>query len=100
MLTNRILPRLALAAALLTAGATLPAVAQAHDGDRGQQWRHHHDNDRRDYHRHWEHRRWEERHWHGPQVYERRYIEPRAYYAPAPVLLPRPGVTFIYRDRW
>src|SRR5258708_414287 len=105
MLTNRILPRLVLSAVLLAAGATLPAVAHAHDGRGDREWRRDYDNnDRWERHRYWEHRRSEQRHWdtrYQPRVYERSYVEPRAYYAPAPVILPPPpGVTFIFRDRW
>ena len=101
MLTNRLLPSLALGAILLAAGVALPAAA--HDNDHHDRWEsYRHDDDH-----HWrhEHHHWHERYYYEPQ-YERRfqeryYVEPRVYYSPA-YAYPEPndGVTITYRDRW
>ncbi|MES2354635.1 MAG: hypothetical protein V4568_09600 [Pseudomonadota bacterium] len=106
MLINRLITRLVLGASLLTAGAALPVIAQAHDNDGGGRGYHgrNHDHGNRPS-RHWDNRA---HHWVNDyprqieeRVYERRYVQPRVYYSPAYVY-PRPteGVTIIYRNRW
>src|SRR5438105_13691211 len=102
MLNKRLISRMTICVSLLIAGAAIPAVAHAHDGDyrgrwvrgdddRGGHWRH----ERRD---HWGYEdRWERC---PPQrevrVYDRYYPQPRVYYAPTPVY-PSPinGVTIV-----
>jgi Ni/Co efflux regulator RcnB len=120
MLIKHLVSRFALGAVLLAAGAALPAVAHAHDGEYRDRSDHqdHNDGDR------WGHpndeHRWENRHhWdqrdsyrNEARVYDRHHVEPyyaapRVYYAPpvyyAPAYAyPQPdeGVTIFYRNRW
>ena len=100
MLIKPILSRLIIGAALVVGGVALPALAHAHDryDDNREYWHHH------DHHRpYWNHgyTRYERDCPPPVRIYERRYIQPNAYYVPSyQYRQPREGLTIVYRDRW
>lgn len=100
MLIKSFLSRLLIGSALVAGGVALPAMAHAHDrGWEKDKWEHRH----HDHRPHWQHDhiRYERNCPPPARVYERRYIQPNAYYVPSyGYKQPREGLTVIYRDRW